>query len=271
MAAVEFGAWTHEVATLKKAFAVAKPFEHVVIPNFLSTASAEAVEREFPDLGDPGWVRYHNPIEKKYALNDFSGLPATSRLCDRLQSPEFVDLVRKITGIEDLERDPLLHGAGLHFHPRGGKLDVHLDYSIHPLLHKERRVNLILYLNKDWDRAWGGDLQLWNSEFTRCEAWLPPVFNTAVLFRTSDVSFHGLPAPLTCPEGVGRKSMAIYYVSEPRQGAPLRHKAEFRPLPWQPHDARLARLYEIRRARNITPEDLEEIWPTWEAEGQGFH
>lgn len=266
MSVVEFGSWTRNIASLNKEFVAAKPFEHVAIPNFLSTASAEAVESEFPGLDHPGWVRYHNPIEKKYALNNFSHLPTIAQLCDRMQSPVFVDLVRRITGIDGLERDPLLHGAGLHFHPRGGKLDVHLDYSIHPELNKERRVNLILYMNKGWDRAWGGDLQLWNAEFTRCEAWLPPVFNTAVLFRTSDTSFHGMPTPLMCPEGVGRKSMALYYVSEPRSNAPRRYKAEFRPLPWQPHDERASKLYNIRRTRNITAQDLEEIWPTWEAD-----
>ena len=61
-----------------------------------------------------------------------------------------------ITGISDLESDPYLHGAGLHAYPHNGKLDVHLDYSIHPVSGKERRVNLIIYLNKDWRDDYGG-------------------------------------------------------------------------------------------------------------------
>ena len=260
---IELGPWTRDTDALRRAFSSAAPFEHVVIPDFLAEESAEAVLAEFPGLDHPGWFRYHNPIERKYALNALDDLPVISRLFQRFQSPEFVRLVSEVTDISDLEPDPLLHGAGLHFHPRGGKLDMHLDYSLHPVLRKERRVNLILYLNKDWDRAWGGDLQLWGADFAGCEASIAPNFNTAVLFRTSDVSYHGMPEPLTCPQGTGRKSAAVYYVSQPRAGAAARPKAEYRPVPWRPADPRLDRLYDIRRTRLIAPPDLED-WPTWE-------
>lgn len=43
-----------------------------------------------------------------------------------------------------------------------------------------------------------------------------PVFNRAVIFATSDTSFHGHPEPMKLPEGVYRRSIAMYYYAIPR-------------------------------------------------------
>lgn len=252
------GDWTHDVARLADAFRAAQPFEHAVIDGFLSDDLARALAAEFPGTTAAPWHRYLNPIENKFGLTRFDDLPVTRRVIALLQSPEVVELLARVSGIPELEADPSLHGGGLHYHPRGGKLDMHLDYSLNPVTGKERRLNLILYLNDGWDEAWGGHLELWDAEFTGCRARVAPVFNRAAVFATSDVSYHGLPRPLTCPEGTGRKSLAVYYVSAPRPGATPRAKAEFRPLPNQAVDERLLRLYDIRRTRLLTPADLED-------------
>ena len=212
-----FGSWVNNLERLNKEFINAKPFPNVEIDNFFKPKIAEILYRVFPKVTDnQKWVIYNNPIEKKYALTDFSNLQQFKDLFDVLQSDEFVDLIKKISGIENLEADPHLHGAGLHQHIPGGKLDMHLDYSIHPISGKERRVNLIIYFTKDWEPEFGGAIQLWNEDFSACEKKLSPCFNKAILFRTSDVSYHGLPLPIKCPEGNSRKSIAIYYVSDPR-------------------------------------------------------
>jgi hypothetical protein len=264
-----FGPWYHSPATFTSGFANAKPFPHVVIDNFFSDKAATELADMFPALDDT-WYRYWNPLEKKYAKNTFDGLPAYNRLFATLQSDEFVMRMRELTGIAGLEADPHLHGAGVHYHPRGGKLDMHLDYSIHPKSGKERRINIIMYLNRDWSADYGGDLQLWDSAFTQCEARIAPVFNRAVVFQTSDISYHGIPAPITCPEGEGRKSIAIYYVAEPRPDAAPRYKAQYRPLPDQPVSEGLARLYELRVSKLLTDDVLREVYPNWEKEGQGY-
>jgi Rps23 Pro-64 3,4-dihydroxylase Tpa1-like proline 4-hydroxylase len=263
------GPWQHELERTQMEFLTGDPFPNVVIDNFLRPDIAAELA-EFPPL-DATWYRYYNPIEHKYALNKFDEGSAAARVFDLMQSQEFVDLVRRATGIPTLEADPHLHGAGLHYHPRGGKLDMHLDYSMHPISKKERRVNLILYLNSEWDAGWGGDLQLWDAEFTGCKKMVPPVFNRAIIFKTNDISYHGLPAPIMCPASTGRKSLAIYYVSDAQPGANDRPKAKFRALPHQPVDARLQALYDIRATRTLTPADLEAHYPSWEAEqGNGF-
>ena len=42
--------------------------------------------------------------------------------------------------------DPGLHGGGWHIHSNKGNLNPHLDYSIHPKMDIQRRLNLIVYL-----------------------------------------------------------------------------------------------------------------------------
>lgn len=265
-----FGDWFEKKKLLCDTYNNAEPFEHVVIPNFFNDSFADELERNFPSIKEKGWYKYYNPIEKKYALNDFSNSPLFKSLFDSLQSEIFIKHIQDITSISNLEKDPYLHGAGIHYHPTGGKLDMHLDYSVHPILQKERRVNLIIYLNKDWKEEYNGDIQLWDSEFTHPVHKIYPVFNTAVLFNTSDDSWHGLPTPIKCPPNIGRKSVAIYYISDLRNNSVIRHKAQFRSLPNQPVNESLKKLYEIRSKRIITNEDLDNIYPNWENEGHGF-
>lgn len=265
-----FGGWIEKKNLLCDTYKNAKPFEHVVIPNFFNDSFVNELERIFPSQKEKGWYKYYNPIEKKTALNDFSDLPLFKSLFDILQSDIFVKHIQDITSISNLEKDPYLHGAGIHYHSTGGKLDMHLDYSVHPISQKERRVNLIIYLNKEWKEEYNGDIQLWNSEFTHLVKKIYPVFNTAVLFNTSDDSWHGLPTPIKCPPNIGRKSVAIYYVSDLRTNSVVRYKAQFRPLPDQPVNEGLKKLYDIRSKRIITKEDLIEVYPDWESEGNGF-
>lgn len=267
-----FGTWVNNIETLSKDFKNAVPFPHVVIENFLKLDIAEGLYDAFPKVtDDQKWIIYNNPIEKKYALTDFSNLPIYRDLFAILQTEQFVDLMKRISDIGDLEADPHLHGAGLHQHISGGKLDMHLDYSIHPVSGRERRVNLIIYLSKDWNDYYNGAIEFWDQEFTRCERKIFPSFNKAVLFRTSDMSYHGLPTPIRCPETNSRKSIAIYYVSEPRSDlSKIRYKAQFRALPNQPYNDKLEQLYRIREKRSLNEQDLETIYSNWELDGNGF-
>jgi hypothetical protein len=263
-----FGPWTQDIDAIRVSFLSALPFEHVVIPQFFAPHVAEALSLEFPDpMTHPEWKHYDNPLEQKFSLNTLADLPYTHCVFDHLQSEDAVRMMRHITALSDLEADPHLHGAGLHAYPRNGKLDVHLDYSIHPLSGKERRVNLIVYMNPEWKPEYGGDLQLWNADMSACTDLVSPGFNTAVLFRTSDISFHGLPTPIQCPLGQYRKSLAIYYISPARAEAPVRLKAEFFPLPIQPVDERVQRLYDARKHRLLVKDDL---WEGWRQDGNGF-
>lgn len=264
-----FGEWTQELTSLHSAWKNGHPYEHVIIPNFFTEQVAQSLMKAFPDPLDTkyDWKHYDNPIENKYTLNVFDNMPAMKAIFDTLQSPTTVDYISRITGITGLESDPYFHGAGIHAYPNRGKLDMHLDYSIHPISKKERRVNLIIYMNPDWKTEYGGNLELWDDRLQTHTKVIAPAWNTAVLFRTNNISYHGLPRPIQCPEGEYRKSLAIYYVSDPTETAQPRYKAEFFPYPHQPVPPQLERLYQIRKYRVIQPADLLD-WPTWRAEGR---
>lgn len=73
-------------------------------------------------------------------------------------------------------------------------------------------LNLLLYLNRDWQDEWGGFLELWDADAKHCVQKIKPIFNRCVVFQTSaQASYHGHPTPLACPEDVSRKSLALYY------------------------------------------------------------
>lgn len=226
----------------------AKPFDHACIDGFFDESVARELEREFPDFESDAWHRYNNPLEVKRACNDWRAFgPTTYRALNFLNGSQFVQRLGLLTNLAPLYADCGLNGGGLHIHARGGKLNVHKDYETHPKLGLDRKLNLIVYLNSEWRDEWGGALGLWKGSEDRPD-WmvkaLAPKFNRAVIFDTSQNSWHGLPYPIDCPEGQYRKSLAVYYLTEP-QGS-TRTKALFAPTAEQEGDPEIAALIQRR-------------------------
>ena len=195
----------------------AKPFPHVVFDNFFDSTLLDLVLSEFPKLGEIKWQRFNNEHEIKLASASESSFgPTTRLLLYHLNSITFLEFLSNVTGIVNLLSDPCFDGGGLHQIVRGGKLAIHADFNKHPRYGLDRRLNLLLYLNKDWREEYGGHFELWNRDMSRCEAKILPVFNRLVVFGTTDFTYHGHPDPLQCPEGVTRKSLALYYFSNGR-------------------------------------------------------
>jgi Rps23 Pro-64 3,4-dihydroxylase Tpa1-like proline 4-hydroxylase len=142
--------------------------------------------------------------------------PLIRRLYWELNAAGFIGFLEQLTGIEGLVPDPYFAGGGLHETQSGGLLMVHADYNKHPELNLDRRLNLIIYLNEDWHDEYGGHLELWDRGLTRCEKKIAPVAGRAVIFSTKRDSWHGHPHPLACPEGMSRKSIALYYYTNGR-------------------------------------------------------
>ncbi len=239
---------TIDFKLLKEEYLANKPFPHIVIDNFLKKNICKEVEILFPNHNEEFWLKYNNPVEKKLLYNHLdSGMPKKIKdLLLSLNEPWFLENLNELTGIDNLVSDPKFHGGGMHCTKRHGKLDVHIDYSLHPELNFERRINLILYLNSDWDKNYGGNLEFWNTEITSCIKSIEPKFNRAVIFNTSDMSFHGHPDPLMCPEGKCRKSLAWYFLTEPQDGVTQRYRAKFVARPNDPKDEKIE---EFRKKR----------------------
>lgn len=211
-----------------------KPFSHIVIDNFLNKDVIESICQEFPLFDDPSWKIYNNPIEVKKLINHWDKFgPTTYQLFQYLNSREFIDKLETLTGCK-LFPDYGLNGGGLHTHASGGKLNTHLDYSIHPKLKLERRINLLIYITPNWQKDWGGALGLWNKNPNSnapglLEKSIFPLFNRAIIFDTTQNSWHGLPEPIKCPAQITRNSLAVYYLCEPRKNTEERGKALFAP------------------------------------------
>ena len=221
---------------LSKQFLSAEPFNHVIIDNFWNDNVAEQLVADFPSYESPVWhAHYHNAIEDKKACNHWDKFPkATYQAFNFLGSEVFLNLVRRISDKHDLTMDMGLHGGGWHAHANGGNLNIHLDYNIHPKLELQRKLNIIIYLVKDWDTSYGGGLELWSHDAEKnkpkhCVKKVDLKFNRAVLFDTTQNSWHGLPYPLTCPENKIRQSMAAYYVGPAPANTDDRPRARFAP------------------------------------------
>jgi len=177
---------------LSSEFQNAEPFPHVVIDNFFPPELAEELAASFPSFGEDFWYVYKNPIEDKLACNIPEHMPTRiNEVLGELNKDQFLKSLTDLTGIEDLKADHGLHGGGMHCIKKGGKLDIHIDYSIHPTLELERRLNLIMYLNKDWNAEYGGYLEFWNDDVSKCIKKVEPIFNRAVIFATGDILITG--------------------------------------------------------------------------------
>lgn len=128
-----------------------------------------------------------------------------------LNSQPFLSFLEEISGIDGLIPDPYFLGGGFHETLSGGNLGIHADFRVHKKLRVKRRLNLLIYLNKDWPESYGGALELWTKDMKSKAKEIYPLFNRCVLFSTDDTSFHGHPDPLRCPVDRSRKSIAIYY------------------------------------------------------------
>ncbi len=202
-----------DIEKAKSAYANAEPFKFCVIDDFLAEPIAELLHKDMEYLiPDSKWVHYDSPIEKKYATNRWDLIPALTRTVLMVMNTSVVmDTIEEISGIKGLLPDPDLRGAGLHVILPGGKLLLHSDRQKHPTLNIYRRLNAIIYLNKDWKDSWNGHLEMWDRDITECKHKIAPVFNRFVLFETTAMSWHGHPEVLNCPIGTSRKSLALYY------------------------------------------------------------
>ena len=193
----------------------ANPFPSIYFENFFNPDFLSSVVDEFPDLSKGNNIVYNDPLQKKLAGNgeELFG-DKTKLLMHFLNSEPFLNFVKELTGIDEtLFGDPYFSGAGLHETKKGGLLKVHADFNKHPINGLDRRVNIIVYLNKDWKDEYGGHFELWDEEMIGCVDKFAPNFNSIAMFSTTSKSYHGLPNPLTCPDGMSRKSLALYYYS----------------------------------------------------------
>ena len=195
------------------------PFPNIVIENFFNEDYLNQILLDFPDLSKiKSSQKYLNKNEIKYANNDYQNFPdSIKNFFEFLNSNMYLNFLQKLTSVkEKLIVDPQLNGGGLHEIKKGGVLKIHTDFNKHPSLKLDRRINVLIYLNKDWKDQYGGHLELCDKDMLGCKKKILPTFNKMVIFSTNDFSNHGHPDPVICPLNQSRKSIALYYFSEGR-------------------------------------------------------
>ena len=206
---------------LKESYSTSTPFPSIVIDSFLPDAVAKLICEEFPK---PDFAGYRQP-DSDYQKNKLGRvqesflmglLPFIRHMLNEFNGLAFIDFLEELTGIEGIIPDAHFLGGALHQILPGGRLAIHADFNRDTRRKLDRRINVLLYFNPDWEERWGGHLELWDASMTRCERRISPLFNRCAIFNTTSHSYHGHPEPLNCPQGTTRKSIALYYYTNGR-------------------------------------------------------
>jgi len=236
-----------------KNFKKKKPFNHAICDNFFKKKIVNKLIKEFPDYDDKNfWYEYNNPLEVKKSCNDWNKFKKnTYRIFLLLNSNIFINKLKKLTKIKNLFPDIGLHGGGLHIHKNGGKLNHHLDYNLHPKTSLQRKINLIIYLTKNWKSTYGGELGFWSHNKKKNQPMslkktIIPIHNRAVFFDTTQNSWHGFVNKVNTKKGLHRCSFAIYYMTTPSKKANKREKAFYAPTDDQKKNNNIIKLIKQR-------------------------
>ena len=243
---------------LRESFQAATPFRHVVVDGFLEPDACEALLRDFPTFHERYAKDEHGGVGRKAVVERVADVSAFYATFYRyINSAPFLNAMSAMTGIADLIADPTLFGGGTHENLAGQGLNVHIDFNIDERRMLHRRVNLLVYLNKEWDKAWGGAIELHSDPFNPAvDEWRSflPLFNRAVLFETNEYSWHGFRRIALPPDkaDLSRKSFSIYLYTKDRpvEEVVAPHTTFYVPEPLPSH---------LRAGHTLTDDDVREL------------
>jgi len=198
---------------LRTAYRTALPFPHLVIDELFSPDILDPVLAEMAAMANKQWLlvdtESHERMRRMRSGVELGA--AGTQLVSLLHSASFLYLLSEITGVWQLLPDPYLQGAGYAQMQPGDFFNVHSDRNIAYETGLNRRLAMIVFLNKSWDRSYNGQLELWNHEATRCDVAIDPLYNRTVIFEVANPNYHGVPAPIACPAERSRQSFIVYY------------------------------------------------------------
>lgn len=199
--------------------------------NFLESSILEGVLEELKSLPAPA-ASFERAQERFKSSYSPEKLPEhTRQLLYALNSKPFIAFLEALTGIRGLIPDPYFMGGGIHVVSNGGHLDIHADFNHHAIMNLERRINVLIYLNKEWKPEFGGAFEIWNDDMSARVESLAPIFNRMCCFNTGPRSWHGNPEPVKHPSGLPRQSIALYYYTATWSDEKKPHTTQFKPRP----------------------------------------
>ena len=148
------------------------PFDHVIVPDFITGEALAAINDNFPDIRQPG----------SFPVGSIPAGPAFHQLSEFLRGEEMARVVGEKFAV-DLDGRPTMLTVRGQCRARDGQ--IHRDSG-------GKLITVLVYLNGDWD-ADGGQLRLLRSptDIEDYAASVPPIAGTLLAFRCSDNAWHG--------------------------------------------------------------------------------
>lgn len=203
------------------------PVPYTIIDNFLPEEIFRSVSFEIDFIQPEHWTVFSNEGSYRKECRNFFEAARLQSMAYSFQGSSFLKWIEKITGVEKLVADPHMRGGGICRAPSGSSLGLHNDFNWNEQIRLTRRVNLILYMNSEWEESWGGDLEFWDFERTECLTKITPRPNRLAIWNYDEQLIHGYPAPLTCPEDVFRQNFIQFYYSSNATHETPPHRSQF--------------------------------------------
>ncbi|MBN3962490.1 2OG-Fe(II) oxygenase [Nostoc sp. NMS8] len=218
------------------------PFPHIVIDNFLDESLAEDLLRDFPGISAMSRSHHYIYSPNKYVLSKWNQISNSfTALYKEVTSSRLKLFLSKLAG-ENVFID-CEFGGDIHQGVNGSFLEMHTDFNLHPSKHNWLHcLNILIYLNKDWKKEYGGQLLL-RSGLTGLTSEIAPQFNRCIIMQSDETTYHGF-EQLRLPEGLTRKVILIpIYKEELFDRLPVRKLASFAPEKDSLLKFRFAKLY----------------------------
>ncbi|NGZ90757.1 2OG-Fe(II) oxygenase [Psychroflexus maritimus] len=127
------------------------------------------------------------------------------------QEKKVVELISKITGIEQPIPDEHLYAGGLSLMEKNQFLNPHLDNSHDKDRKLWRVLNLLYYVTPNWELENGGNLEIWPEGLKGKPITIVSKFNRLAIMATHQESLHSVSPVKT---EASRKCISNYYFSE---------------------------------------------------------
>ena len=169
-----------------------EPYDHLVVPGFLRSDAARAIEADYPEISGAG----------SYPLSELQFGPAFAAMIDELQTPEVEGAFAEKFDIELTDRPTMITVRG-RCRLKDGR--IHTDTE-------DKLITVLVYLNTDWQNP-NGRLRILRSgaDIEDYAFEVPPRAGTLLAFRRGDRSYHGH----TSFEGV-RRVIQLNWVKDSR-------------------------------------------------------
>jgi Rps23 Pro-64 3,4-dihydroxylase Tpa1-like proline 4-hydroxylase len=212
---------------LKESHFTGDPVPYTIIDNFLPREIFETIVAEIDDISEDIWTVFENTTSSRKEARNFVTAPHIQTLSNSMQSASFLKWIEELTNVEKLIPDPYLRGGGITRVTTGNRLGLHTDFNWNEQLRLTRRVNLIIYLNPTWQEDWGGELEFWDFDRTKCITTIFPKPNRLAIWNYDNRLLHGHPNPLTCPLEVARQNLIQFYYNSNATHETPPHRSTF--------------------------------------------